>query len=176
MTAHALPAKLLGGLLLISGGTLPAQADNHSMLDRYRWTHRPLVIVAPDRAHTGYQCLQRVLSARHAALQDRDMPIIRVLGQTVAIEPAPDPNTIPSADALRGRLRVSPSDARMILIGKDGGQKATAPIAPDADRDTLGRQLAEFFARIDGMPMRQQEIRTKRQQGQPVTPAYPDAP
>ena len=60
----------------------------------------------------------------------------------------------PAARAIRARYRVENEDFAVLLIGKDGGVKQTSRSVPDLD---------QMFALIDGMPMRQMEMRARDQ-------------
>ena len=51
---------------------------------------------------------------------------------------------------VRGRLGIGPTDFRILLIGKDGGVKASYSEVPE---------LSEVFGLIDAMPMRRDEMR-----------------
>ena len=66
-----------------------------------------------------------------------------------------------AAQALRDRYSVGSEDFAVLLIGKDGGVKRRAGLNTD---------LSEIFLQIDGMPMRQQEMRAKQKAGIEVTP------
>ena len=59
-----------------------------------------------------------------------------------------------SSDPREKKFKVKPGQFTVLLIGKDGGEKhrANQPVP-----------AAEFFAMIDAMPMRQQEMRSKDQ-------------
>ncbi len=107
-----------------------AEAAAADALDAYRWRARPVVVVASEsdpraKAQAG------LLAAARAALLERDV---------VVIEAAPETPL--------GR-RFGPGFA-VVLVGKDGGEKARwrEPVDPQA-----------ITREIDGMPMRQQEMR-----------------
>ena len=80
----------------------------------------------------------KMLSKATAGLKERDLRVIVVV----------------SGDALERMFKVKPGYFTVLLIGKDGGEKhrANQPVP-----------AAEFFAMIDAMPMRQQEMRSKDQ-------------
>ena len=58
-------------------------------------------------------------------------------------------------DILRDRFSVPDSQFRVVLIGLDGGAKLTSDEVVPTQR---------LFGLIDGMPMRQREIRQREQQ------------
>lgn len=53
---------------------------------------------------------------------------------------------------LRSRYGVAGEDAVLVLVGKDGTEKARYALPADPD---------DVFARIDAMPMRQREMRRR---------------
>jgi hypothetical protein len=55
---------------------------------------------------------------------------------------------------LRDAFDIGADDHVLLLVGKDGGVKARGP---------LTTPLADVFQLIDGMPMRQREMRLQRQ-------------
>ena len=91
----------------------------------------------------------RLLAQRRAAAEltgesdDRDLTFVVVAGS--AVRGLADP-----AGVLRTRLRVRADEFRVVLVGKDGHAALSEP-APVA-AEVLRR-------RIDGMPMRRQEVR-----------------
>lgn len=91
----------------------------------------------------------RLLTQRRAAAEltgeadDRDITFVVVAGSAVR-------GLADSASALRSRLRVRPEEFRVVLVGKDGHAALSEPEPVAAE--VLRR-------RIDGMPMRRQEMR-----------------
>lgn len=59
---------------------------------------------------------------------------------------------IPADTSLRAQYKIKPEQLTVVLIGKDGGEKS---------RQTDQIDLKKFFALIDGMPMRREEMRRK---------------
>lgn len=126
---------------------MPAQA---APLSPYAWEKRPLLVFAPS---AGTQALadQRTLLAkvRDSALE-RDMAVLEIVGgeggPQASLGTAPEGVT--NAD-LRSAYDVPTGAFAIILVGKDGGEKArwTDVVRPDI-----------IFARIDRMPMRQREM------------------
>jgi Domain of unknown function (DUF4174) len=64
------------------------------------------------------------------------------------------PIDIASAAKLRQKFNINDNDFRLILVGKDGGAKR---------QDSEVVQATTIFREIDAMPMRQQEMRRKRE-------------
>ncbi len=118
--------------------------------DPYRWSFRPVYVFAPSGSHPDLQKQNAINQAAEAALRDRDVVVIRVIGTNISAEFGPEPRA--DAAALRARYRV-PSDAfAFILVGKDGGVKLRS------DAPVSVRQLADV---IDVMPMRRREMRER---------------
>lgn len=121
-------------------------------LDAYRWKNRLIVVTLPGGESRDEFAAS--LASNHAGIDDRDLIIIDVSPGAARI-----PNTLrldpQHTKALRERLKLGNSESRatFILIGKDGGEKARQ----------LGKlNLVSWFALIDEMPMRREEIRDQR--------------
>ncbi len=137
-------------LLMLAPDALPAPpcwAD----LDAYRWTHRPLLVFAPSAQHPRYAAFAERAHPLGAELAERDVPLVHAFARTNGHEPpcTLDPAT---AERLRSAFGVRPDDATAILLGKDGGEKQRQPLAEPLD---------PLLDLIDGMPMRQREIRER---------------
>lgn len=132
----------------LAGGPAAA-ADNP--LETYRWSERPLLVFGAAAGDATVD-RQMTLLADHAdGLADRDMAILIVGPDSVfATFGRPAPGA--TARALRRAFRVPDGAFRAILLGKDGGVKLTDDEPVTADR---------LFALIDGMPMRQREMRER---------------
>ena len=126
----------------------PADADP---LAAERWKTRPLVVVAPS---PGDPVLQAVLAAARSdegrrAFAARDMVLFTVVG-TQGQRDGRDLSPRETQALLRA-LELPPSDKGvLVLVGKDGGSKL-------AQRDPV--DLRAVYAEIDGMPMRQNEVK-----------------
>lgn len=138
MTAR--PGPPLIALLLMYSIAMPASANP---LSQYLWSNRPLLIFAAGEGDPALRHMRRALAQRRRDVADRDMVIVEILAE------GPD-----SADAetLRRRFDVAEEDFRVVLVGKDGGEKLRTGTPPALD---------EVFALIDGMPMRRREIRER---------------
>jgi hypothetical protein len=127
-------------------------------LDRHLWRNRLLFLVAPSPADAEIAAQQSWLQQRQDAVLDRDLRVFQLFVEQGRVDDqvlAPD-----SVERLRARLGLSEQDRLVILIGKDGGIKRRAALNTD---------LREIFLQIDGMPMRQEEMRAKKQAGIDVT-------
>ncbi len=122
----------------------PADADP---LAAERWKTRPLVVVAPSPDDP---VLQAVLAAVRSddgrrAFAARDMVLFTVVGTEGQRDGR---NLAPGATQA---LELRPSDKGvLVLVGKDGGSKL-------AQRHPVDMQAV--YAEIDGMPMRQNEVK-----------------
>ena len=148
------------GLGLLAAALTWAGAAAAYDLGQHQWRDRLLLLVAPSPDDPAAVAQRRWRAQRAAAVEDRDLEIVRLYRDHGYVgERSLDAAAVA---ALRQRLEL-PADARLlILVGKDGGVKRRAPLDTDA---------AELFRQIDGMPMRQAEIRAKRRAGEAVTPA-----
>lgn len=108
-------------------------------LDAFRWVARPIVVFADTPADPRFQEQMELLEARIGELVERDVIII------TDSDPA-------AATAVRQKLR--PRGFMMALLGKDGGVKLRKPFPWD---------VRELSRSIDKMPLRQDEIRARRE-------------
>ncbi|MGF1633096.1 MAG: DUF4174 domain-containing protein [Phycisphaerae bacterium] len=117
--------------------------------DAYRWKTRPLLVFAPDAADERLQRQYALTQQAGPGLAERDMLVIRVIGQDTAyVDGTPLPKT--AATQLRTRFGVPPEAFAVLLVGKDGGVKRTEDdVTP----------MEPIFQQVDGMPMRRQEMR-----------------
>jgi hypothetical protein len=132
---------------LLAVGIVPARGEGATEpLAAFRWQNRVLLMFG-DGDRVGEQ--ERRMDAHRAALEERDLVILSVVGDIVSDNVVR--TGLPSAAALRARYRIRASEPlTVILVGKDGGEKLreTALVDPDT-----------IFALIDTMPMRQNEAR-----------------
>jgi hypothetical protein len=127
-------------VLLSVIGLLSAFQTDDDPLAKYRWKNRLVLVFAPAGTSPERTEQRRLLQARQLDADERDLLVLDVL---------PDS---PGAAALRQRFNVKPQEFRVLLIGKDGGEKLRRekPVPPQ-----------ELFDLIDSMPMRQGEMREK---------------
>lgn len=116
-------------------GVFIQSSDDAADLNKYRWSHRLLLLFAPSAAEPAYVQQRAALEAAESDLAERDMVVIS--------------DTDPTAQGALHRSFGIDGFA-VLLIGKDGGVKLQSqePITADA-----------LFAVIDAMPMRRQEMR-----------------
>lgn len=107
-------------------------------LDAFRWVARPIVVFADTAADPRFQEQMELLQARIGEMVERDVVVIT--------------DSDPSGDSdVRRKLR--PRGFMIALIGKDGGVKLRKPFPWD---------VRELSRSIDKMPLRQDEIRARR--------------
>ena len=100
--------------------------------------YRLLLVFAPDAEHEDLRRMEQENRAREQELDDRDMRVVRVIGE--------------QDHPLRRRYRAPVGEFRLLLIGKDGGVKRS-------EADAVA--LEEVFAQVDSMPMRRREMRER---------------
>ena len=109
-------------------------------LASYVWNSRVLVVTAPSEADPQLIAQRRIYEEGRAGAKERDLVLVEAIGDS------------PQASALRRRFGLS--DAfQVVLVGKDGSAKLASAKAVSTDR---------LFALIDTMPMRHQEMQTRR--------------
>ena len=130
-------------------------------LSQFQWKNRLLFIFAPNRNHPLFEPLHKSLAAQKTEAADRDLVVFEILesGPSSVNTNYLDPQ---AAQKLRDKFDVQRGRFAVILVGKDGGIKLNR-------RDPT--QLADIFALIDAMPMRQDEMRQKKRLGESDTAA-----
>lgn len=153
------PGKITGlGLMIYDGldGTFELKlAAVHAFsaqaaftLEKYRWKHRALVISAPDQNDAGLIAMRDAMASTREKFAERDMVLVTLLdnGASVAGERQ---LTAAEAAAARDTLGIQAGSFALRLVGKDGSVKLSKA-SPAA--------MAEIYALIDTMPMRQSEM------------------
>ena len=118
-------------------------------LERNKWKSRTLVLFAPNAEDKRLAQQIKAIRASTNAFDERDMSLVVVLenGRSYA-----DARTLDKSEvaAIRAKHTVKAGAFALKLIGKDGGVKRTesAPV-----------EAAKLYEQIDGMPMRQAEMR-----------------
>jgi hypothetical protein len=129
----------------------PMPAAAGEILDSLRWKNRVLILFAPSVADPEYEKINTDVEMESSEMDDRDLVIVRVLEHGASTAGAARLND-GDAEMLRKRFSITEGQMATLLIGKDGGLKLRRSGSVD---------IREIFALIDGMPMRQQEMREK---------------
>lgn len=113
-----------------------------------RWRHRILLLYVPDPDGPALASFRERVHARQCGMTDRDLLIGEVIGTRAG---SLDGRTLSRRQirVLRGEHAMVAGRVATVLVGKDGGVKMIADGVADIDR---------VFQRIDGMPMRRQEM------------------
>jgi len=138
-------------VLLLGMTAGSANGSSSSDLDMYRWKNRLLLVFSPSDTDQTYLELQHALGRAGDKLQDRDMVVFRLFasGRGKTDEACLGKDEVRS---LYQRFDVPDHPLTVILLGKDGGEKA---------RQVGQFDLQAIFDRIDAMPMRQREMRQR---------------
>lgn len=140
---------------LACAAAAPAQPSPPMSFDEaaHQWVHRLLYVFAPSDEHPDLLAQRQLLDGTADGVRDRDLLIVTVIerGESRVDGAAMD---VASADRLRTTHDVVPGEFAVILVGKDGTEKrrSAGPLAPEA-----------LFEQIDRMPMRQREMRERKQ-------------
>jgi Domain of unknown function (DUF4174) len=115
------------------------QPAGESDLSEFLWINRPVIVFADTPADPRLQQQIDLLTEGEAVMRDRDVIVLT--------------DTDPAAKSpLRQKLR--PRGFQLVLVGKDGGVKLRKPFPWSA------RELSRS---IDKFPMREREIRERRE-------------
>ncbi len=139
--------RLLAMLVMAGAMTgLVSAAD----LSQHLWHQRVLLVFTPSVDDPHHTRLMRELAERSRDLDDRLVAVYRVVRESRPTSDHPAVSTV-ADEYLWHRFDVEPSQALLILIGMDGGEKLRSGLT-EADLDRV-------FRRIDAMPMRRMELR-----------------
>lgn len=152
-------AKLLSGLLLwLTSAIPPVALAQTNPLDLFQWERRVLLLFADQPADPWAYRQRLELLEDRCDFNNRDLLLLEVYadrpvlatgiwfgGQEVEEAPL---ESISNA-ALRRAYGVE-AGFGLVLVGKDGWEKR---------RSRLPDNINEIYAQIDGMPMRQREMR-----------------
>ena len=135
-------------VLLMVLSMSPARAADP--LEALQGKSRPLLLFAKSRSDASLEKQLELLRSRRSDLSERDMLVLVSEGDEDTIA-AIGYTPVPAGANrdLRARFLPSTRGLVVILVGKDGDEKARwdKPVDPD-----------EIFALIDAMPMRQREM------------------
>jgi len=123
-------------------------ADVAKIMDGYLWEKRVLLIFAPAGDDPRLEAMRTQLSDAKAGLADRDIVTWTVVHQTaVTVDDESKPHL--STPPFYEHFGIAREAFTVILLGKDGEEKI---------RRHAMLPVAELFATIDAMPMRQREM------------------
>jgi hypothetical protein len=133
--------------LFCSNSEISAQTFD---LKNYVWRKRVLLVLAPNAENELYKQQLRAIKRDKKDFEDRDLIVISLFvasgldenNKTISIE---------KVSALRKKYKISDTEFRAILIGKDGGKKESREKPFDNP---------QLFKIIDAMPMRKDEIKS----------------
>lgn len=138
---------------LLLAGVIPAvllAPEPADAMSAYRWTYRPVVVLAGSGSDAALAEQRRIFAAARAGLADRKIVVVWVVGNSVRAELGPPPGL--TASQLRARFGATTNGFRVALVGKDGGTKLT---------QSTPLRTASLFGTIDAMPMRRDEMRRR---------------
>lgn len=117
-------------------------------LSQYRWAKRALVVSAASEDDADFSAQLDWIALTAAEFESRDMALVTLL-DTATSTAEDGVLTAGEAHEARGTLGIEPGSFAIRLIGKDGSIKLSAERATP---------MAQIFALIDTMPMRQREL------------------
>jgi hypothetical protein len=122
-------------------------------LTKFQWKNRLLFLFAEDASDPFFKNLQSQVRTQKAEVDDRDLIVFEVPANGPARMGA-TPLDRQQADSIRNHFAVPSKAFSLILVGKDGGIKLKRSDQVD---------LRAVFGLIDSMPMRQNEMRQKKE-------------
>ncbi len=119
-------------------GTMPARAADP--LADYLWKQRVLLVSAAAADDPRLAAQRKIFATIRDGAKERDLTLVEAVGGGTR------------AVALRNKFGIVVDAFRVLLVGKDGGEKlrSDTPLGPD-----------QLFPLIDAMPMRRNEMRRK---------------
>ena len=144
-------AAALIASLLASPLAAPASAQGADPLAALKGEKRIVLLFSKSRSLAALDRQEAEFRERRPDVRERDMVVFTVPGSD-PVQDAIGYERLPygATRALRRRYAPEGTGLTVVLIGKDGGEKARWERAVDPD---------EVFALIDAMPMRQREMR-----------------
>jgi hypothetical protein len=136
----------------------PGQVESRATLSSLRHDYRPLLVFAASD-NSNFREQMHLLAERTREMQERQILLVPILrhddqGGKTWENALPERNVVwlePSeGSSARRRFHVEKDDFRVILIGKDGGEKLRSQTPVTMER---------LMKLIDSMPMRQKEVR-----------------
>jgi len=121
-------------------------------LDALRWKNRVLVLFSPSESDPLFQLQKQGLASSAQAVLDRELMILEIVeqGQSKAGNQLLSEKSV---QEIRKRFGLQTGTFQVLLIGKDGGVKL---------RSSEPVSMKDLFGLIDSMPMRQQEMESKK--------------
>ena len=118
----------------------------------YRGANRVLVVFAHSPEDEDYRDQRHALDEARDGVKDRDLVLIEVFREGPARAEGKFLARA-EAEAIRSRFKVEGGRYALVLVGKDGGEKARwyTPIPAEA-----------VFGVVDAMPMRRREVRERQ--------------
>ena len=149
------PCSALSGMLVvILAFWILTGKDAFSMdLTPFEWKNRLLLMFAPDDHNPHLKKLRSEIGRRHSEADDRDLVVFEVLESGPSLMGDTE-LSLSAAGSLRDRFNIPRNAFVVVLVGKDGGVKLKSD-----ERVTI----EDVFDLIDSMPMRQNEMRRKKQ-------------
>lgn len=131
--------------------SLPYQVDSLDLRD-FRWKNRIILLFGYHSRQESFQIQRALLANQSNGMRERDLLLFQVfkMEEGKYLEKKIKKSW---AHELRQDFRVGSRDFCVILLGKDGGVKLKSnKVVP----------VQEIFSLIDGMPMRQREMRERK--------------
>lgn len=139
-------AMVAAAVLLLT--TACEAADVGKIMDGYLWEKRVLLIFAPTSDDPRLEAMRTQLRDAEEGLADRDM-VIWTIAHQAAVQVDGESKAHLSTPPFYAYFEVAPDTFQVLLLGKDGEEKL---------RRNAVLPVAELFATIDAMPMRQREM------------------
>jgi len=129
-----------------------SQGSSLMDLDVYRWGNRLLLVFSSSQEDSNYHSFLEGVRDQLNDLRDRDILVAEIFEKGESrLDNSPLEKD--SADFLRGQFGIHPGQFCILLIGKDGEEKK---------RWQSRVALGVIFSLVDAMPMRQREMKEKR--------------
>jgi hypothetical protein len=121
-------------------------------IDSLRWKKRVFVLFSPSRSDASFQLQKQGLDSSAEGVLERDLVVLEIIekGQSRAGNQLLSEKSVQD---IRKRRGVMGGSFQVLLIGKDGGVKL---------RSSEPVSMKDLFGLIDSMPMRQQEMESKK--------------
>lgn len=126
-----------------------SQSTSANPLAEYEWEYRPLLVFAESEDDPAYRATVQLIVSMNCQLEERHIIVSRFVNSANSRIAGTEVDRM-NENEMRRQFNIADGQFTVILIGKDGGEKYRTTSVPD---------MKAIFSLVDGMFMRQQEMR-----------------
>ena len=139
--------RLVFSLLIL---LLMATSTDAQSLTKHTWKDRVLLVFSPSQQTAAYREQMEQFQSDPAGMRERDLEVYQIFPEGLITSGADILDHNDLAAQYRAQYGIAPDEFRVLLLGKDGGEKL---------RESTVLRLDRLYGTIDAMPMRRREMR-----------------